>query len=474
MRVTHVSICPTDAANRAGRPALTPELLAASGARYSRNNEGLHSILERIDPDDLDKSVDSIFRLIDYGHQSIADMAPVAMFIDNISLWLAYYVWTLCPTAGGQESSTRYIELSPESVVDPDVLGIPSELQGEWRDQMATAFSNYATALTSWESLGNASPELTSIPESLLSDSSAASRKAVQRMKRNFKYDRARYYLPVAAATNMMLVMSARAWAHLCATLCSHPASEPQHLGDALRDELALVAPRLIKHAQRKQDVVDGLRAEFKQLQQEAINGLPDALSPGVANTEHRTDASVWISTTDTDTRTKLDGDLAFHSNRYAWMGSNLRRTSVRFSWDAMALAEIRDLNRHRTGNKYCPMRPLGFYSALDQLPRNAAIQTESVDTIRGLNEFGRTMSATAHAHLAEGIPSYMYWTLLGSQYPFEQLTTADKFIYEAELRTGLGAHFKYAQHMRDALTLWYQSYPETRGLIIEGEAEPE
>lgn len=474
MRVTHVSICPTDAANEAGRPALTPELLAASGARYSRNNEGLHSILDRIDPDDLDKSVDSIFRLIDYGHQSIADMAPVAMFIDNISLWLAYYVWTLCPTAGGQESSTRYIELSPESVVDPVVLGIPSDLQAEWSDQMAAAFTNYATALTSWESLGDACPELTSIPESLLNDSSAASGKAVERMKRNFKYDRARYYLPVAAATNMMLVMSARAWAHLCATLCSHPATEPQRLGDALCSELALVAPRLIKHAQRKQDVVDGLCAEFEQLQHEASDGLPDALSPEASNTEHPADASVWIATTDADARTKLDRDLAFHSNRYAWMGSNLRRTSVRFSWDAMALAEIRDLNRHRTGNKHCPLRPLGFYSALDQLPGDAPTQAESVDIVRSLNEFGRTMSATAHAHLAEGDPSYIYWTLLGTQYSFEQLTTADKFIYEAELRTGLGAHFKYARHMRDALMLWYQSYPETRGLIIEGEAEPE
>ena len=62
MKVTQVSIQPTEAAQKAGRPALTPELLAASGARYSRNNEGLESILSRIDPNNLDKSVDSILR----------------------------------------------------------------------------------------------------------------------------------------------------------------------------------------------------------------------------------------------------------------------------------------------------------------------------------------------------------------------------------------------------------------------------
>ena len=89
MKTTLVSLCPTDAARAAGRSALTPELLAATGARYSRCNEGLESILARIDPERLDASVDSIFRMIDYGHQSIADMAPVAIFIDGISMMLA-------------------------------------------------------------------------------------------------------------------------------------------------------------------------------------------------------------------------------------------------------------------------------------------------------------------------------------------------------------------------------------------------
>jgi thymidylate synthase ThyX len=55
--------------------------------------------------------------MIDYGHQSIADMAPVAIFIDGISLWLAYHVWTLCPTAGGQESSTRYINYGAQETI---------------------------------------------------------------------------------------------------------------------------------------------------------------------------------------------------------------------------------------------------------------------------------------------------------------------------------------------------------------------
>jgi len=88
MKVTQVAICPSEASTKAGQPSLTPELLAASRARHSRNNEGLESILSKIGPGNLDKSVDSIFRMIDYGHQSIADMVPVAIFIDDLSIWL--------------------------------------------------------------------------------------------------------------------------------------------------------------------------------------------------------------------------------------------------------------------------------------------------------------------------------------------------------------------------------------------------
>jgi hypothetical protein len=86
----------------------------------------------------------------------------------------------------------------------------------------------------------------------------------------------------------------------------------------------------------------------------------------------------------------------------------------------------------------------------------------------------GREASAWADALLREAEPACIYWSLLGTEYPFEHTTTADKFIYEAELRTGLGAHFRYARHLRDVLALWYEKFPATKGLILEGSAEPE
>ena len=129
MKVQYVSIKPTQRAEELGCHALTPELLAASGARYSRNNEGLDAIVSKIDFSNTDKSVDGIFKMIDYGHQSIADMTPIALFIDEISQFAAYYIWTLSPTAGGQECSTRYIKMDVSGLVDAETLGIPKHLQ---------------------------------------------------------------------------------------------------------------------------------------------------------------------------------------------------------------------------------------------------------------------------------------------------------------------------------------------------------
>jgi thymidylate synthase ThyX len=462
MNVTQVALRPSQASQQANRPALTPELLAASGARYSRNNEGLESILSRIDPQNLEKSVDSIFRMVDYGHQSIADMVPVAMFIDGISMWLAYYIWTLCPTAGGQESSTRYIKISLDGLIPPEALGIRDV--SAWRDLMEQSFAAYHASLQMWDKLAAKNPALMGIPQSLLDDSSDAARKKVARMQRNYAFDRARYFLPVGAATNVMLVMSARGWVNLCQYLLSQPLPEARRLGEMVRRELELTAPRMIKHAEATEPVRQAVASEFAKLIQTARAAAPQSAGP---------DAIPFLEILPPPgvTPEELARDLAFHANRYAPIGASLQRTSVRFSWSAIAFAEIRDLNRHRTGSKYCPQVPAGFYHAADQLPPD---NHDLHAGLAGLAQTGRRANEAATRRLLEADPAYIYWTLLGSEYPFEHVTTADKFIYEAELRTGLGAHFRYARHLHDALALFYRLLPSTKGLILEGAAEPE
>ena len=464
MRATLVSLCPTQAATDAGRPALTPELLAATGARYSRSNDGLEAILSKIDPQNPDKSVDSIFKMIDFGHASIGDMAPVAIFLDGVTMWLAYHLWSLCPTAGGQESSTRYIRLSADNLPDPNDLGIPTEAQTEWRSAMNEALAAYERAIEFWEEVAAKNPDVTRIPSSLLNDTSEKAQKTVARMKRNYAFDRARYFLPAALKTNVMLVQSARAWVTLCQQLLSHPLPEPRKLGELIREELALVAPRLIKHAAPQPSFNKGIAHELQELCYGARADIMYSFD------EMEVTAGLHLfGEDDRHNELRFADDLKFHDNRYGFVGHRLQMTPVSFGWNGVTFGDVRDLNRHRTGSKHCVLIPRGFYASSDQRPDDFPAHTlEQLETV------GQKVTQKAHKHLSQSDYSAFYWLLLGAQLIFSHITTADKFIYEAELRTGVGAHYRYAKHLHDALELWYQKFPATRGLILEGSAEPE
>ncbi len=464
MKVQYVSIIPTEKAQELGCYSLTPELLAASGARYSRNNEGLDSIVSKIDFSNPDKSVDGIFKMVDYGHASIADMAPIALFIDGISQFSAYYLWTLSPTAGGQECSTRYIKMDESGLVDAETLGIPEGLRESFEAYNKKAFDNYRAALEAWTELSNVHPEETKIPKSLLESTADKDIKAVARMKRNYAFDRARVYIPLAASTGVMMIQSARAWANIAAHLQSHDLKELNLIGQQIAEQMAIGAPRLLKHTKPTETIKNYLNLE-RQI-------VLDNVDEECVLTDNLTDTYLWSENIAYSSENFQDA-CKHRKNRYSPFGNVISRTSVKFAWNGISFGEIRDLNRHRTGTKYCPLIPVGFYGSTDQFPKTENFNLNLVDKIYEL--YKNFKSTTDHARkLLKDNPEYIYFTSLGHKYYFEHTTTADKFLYEMELRTGVGAHYKYAEHCREALNKWYEEHPETKGIIFEGSAEPE
>ena len=186
MKVQYVSIRPTETAEEKGCYSFTPELLASVGARYSRNNEGLDAIASKIDWDNQDKSVDGIFKMLDYGHASIADMTPIALFIDDITLHAAFYLWTISPTAGGQECSTRYIKIDESSAATAEELGMPPQYVPAYNQFVKSAFENYRKCLEAWTKIADTNPQVTKIPKHLLESNETKVKKQVERMKRNY------------------------------------------------------------------------------------------------------------------------------------------------------------------------------------------------------------------------------------------------------------------------------------------------
>ncbi|MGA3006883.1 MAG: FAD-dependent thymidylate synthase [Opitutaceae bacterium] len=448
MKVTGLAIVPPPAA--AGLPRVTPELLASVLARYSRSNEGLAAILAKVDPADPDASIDRILKFVDYGHASIGGLTGgLAIALDDVSMWLAWKIFEISQMADGQESSTRYIAMDAANLPLPDELGLPADLAPRWREVMSRAFAAYQTEYARLDALATAEPQRVRAP-------AGAKPAVVARLRKNYALDRARYFIPFATRTSLGLVQSARMWAQTLKHLDSLPQPEARAAAGLIREELLKQSPRLLRHSAAEDSYAEQARQE-----------LASSCALGLArlSTDRLAD-EVWVQV-DAAAPSFLPATqpvaeaLRHRTNRYGHQGLATRRMRVAFAWNNLALAELRDLNRHRTGHRFTPLIQAGFYlpPEIDRGP-HAALLADQANLTREL--------------LARGSSAYVYSLLLGAQTPFEHSTHADKFIYEAELRTGMGAHFRYAEHLSAALGEFFKQVPAARDWVVEGTAEPE
>ncbi len=448
MKVTGLALVPPPTA--ADLPKVTPELLASVLARYSRSNEGLAAILAKVDIANPDASIDRILKFVDYGHASIGGLTGgLAIALDGVSMWLAWKIFELATMADGQESSTRYITMDAANLPSAEEIGIPTDLAARWSEVMAAAFAAYNSEYTRLDQLAIEKPSLVRLPP----DAKPA---VVTRLRKNYALDRARYFIPFATHTNLGLVQSSRMWATTVKHLDSLPNPEARTAATLIREELLKQSPRLMRHSSAEKSYEEQARQELAAslklgLERLSAKPLEDAVWVKVDR-----DAPPWLPETQ-----PISEALRHRANRYGHQGLATRRTRVTFAWNNMALAELRDLNRHRTGHRFTPLIQAGFY-----LPPEIR-HSDHAELLKSQLELTREL-------LRRGSPAYVYSLLLGAQTPFEHSTHADKFIYEAELRTGMGAHFRYAEHLSAALREFFHQMPAARSWVVEGPAEPE
>jgi thymidylate synthase ThyX len=448
MRITGLALVPPPTA--ADLPRVTPELLASVLARYSRSNEGIAAIMAKVDLANPDASIDRILKFVDYGHASIGGLTGgIAIALDDVSMWLAYKIFEIAQMADGQESSTRYITMDAANLPTPAELGIPEDLAARWQALMAKSFAAYNAEYARLDALGVAEPQRVRVP----ADAKPA---VVTRIRKNYALDRARYFIPFATRTNVGLVQTSRMWATTVKHLDSLPHPEARAAAALIRGELVKLSPRLTRHSVAE--------ASYQaQAQQE----LASSLRMGLARLSTAPLADeVWVNVDRSAPPFLCEeqpaGEALRHrSNRYGYQGTATRRMRVGFAWNNMAIAELRDLNRHRTGHRYTPLIQAGFYLPTEIThAAHQALLDEQAALTRELME--------------RGSAAYVYTLLLGAQTPFEHSTHGDKFIYEAELRTGMGAHYRYAEHLSAALREFFNQVPEARQWVVEGTAEPE
>jgi thymidylate synthase ThyX len=93
-----------------------PQDTAMMQALYSRSAESVERHVEKVKTSGSGKFMEQFY--VGYGHASIADCGSTTIFIEGVSMFVtkAFQNW---PLYSGQETSSRYIDMSKQAIVDP-------------------------------------------------------------------------------------------------------------------------------------------------------------------------------------------------------------------------------------------------------------------------------------------------------------------------------------------------------------------
>ncbi len=215
--------------------SFTPETISAAYARISRDPKHVTELRRaaRMGVARARKSNESI--IFGLGHASVAEHAAFNFDVSGISR-LASEELQSHRLLSFTEKSQRYITISADYVVPPEVIGTP--LEPIFHDVIPALFFAY-------DELTNA---LTS--RYLPADGTELSKQETRDLENRAKED-ARYLLPLACCTQMGMTMNARNVEHVVAELSDHPLKEIRDLGGAIASAVGNLAPSLVKYTVR-------------------------------------------------------------------------------------------------------------------------------------------------------------------------------------------------------------------------------
>jgi flavin-dependent thymidylate synthase len=216
--------------------AFTPETISAAYARISRDPKAVTE-LRKAARNGVSRSRKSNENIIfGLGHASVAEHACFNFDILGLSR-LASEELQSHRLISFTEKSQRYIKLSTDYIVPPELVGTTWEKT--FHDLLPLVFAKYENLTRSlcerFAALLPAPPTAENLRD----------------IENRAKED-ARYVLPLACTTQMGATMNARSVEHVVTELSDHPLAECRQLGKALHDAVRDLAPSLIKYTKRK------------------------------------------------------------------------------------------------------------------------------------------------------------------------------------------------------------------------------
>lgn len=416
---------------------LNPEDAAMLQALYSRSAESAEVHLEKVKTTGSGKFMDNY--VVGYGHRSIADCGTTTIFIEDVSLLAAKAVqdW---PLYSGQETSTRYIDMSKRRIVDPAGTSESKAILDAWMRFYTSNQDRVSEILTQrYPRIEREKPE------------------TYARAIKARTFDVLRGFLPAGITTQLSWHTNLRQAGDHLTSLVNHPSAEIADLGRALQAFLAERYPS--SGFDRHVAAVSGVGAkegpearaawEAAVAQEFTYNVAPKLNSDNVLQNSNPISIPARYAEI---LRTRPRGCVLPH------FLSDLGQSTFEFLLD---FGSFRDLQRHRNGVCRMPLlgTSYGFHPwYLEQLgdPTNGdvgGLRDEAVDLIHDLQPRIAMISSDPVVR--------SYYTALGFRVPCQITYALPALLYVMELRSGKTVHPTLRKQIHQMVKLFQQSHPD-------------
>ncbi len=248
---------------------LSPEVQAVAFAKYSRSQESVKTTI-----DDLTDEKSAEFHekwVIGYGDASVADMAMVAIAMENVSM-IASKAVEDHRMASYQEKSTRYVPFDPTRYHKPAVFmedPAAREIYINAIENLMAGYTELTEGMIAYFRAKYPKPE----------DNTD---KQYESRLRARSLDVARYVLPISTLTNLGMIASAREIRYMVSRLLASPQQEVREIGaeikraaleTAYNPQVKKIEPLIARLAENgaEPEILEALRASLRL----SVKGAP-------------------------------------------------------------------------------------------------------------------------------------------------------------------------------------------------------
>lgn len=403
-----------------------PEDIAMMQALYSRSAASVTEHLAKVRAAGSGKFMQSFY--VGYGHESIGDCGSTTIFIEGVSILAAKAIqdW---PLYSGQETSTRYIDMSKQSIEDPIGSEASAAILKKWMDFYLGSQEELIAHLKSV--FPRKPDELENVYD-----------KAIKARS----FDILRSFLPAGICTQLAWHTNLRQAARKLALLRHHPDAIIQKLANTIQAQLKEKYPSSFSHKQYEEQEVyrTEMAKEYTYFNPETCP-LDVTCRTSIQSKELAEYKDAVITR---PIKTELPLFML-----------DLGLVTFEFQLD---FGSFRDLQRHRNGVCRMPLLTtrFGFHAwYLEQLPAHLRSQAEAL-----IQEQTAAINALPGTDLEK-----QYYVSLGYRVPCRITYGLPAALYTIELRAGKTVHPSLRHVSQDMAKTLKEKLPE---LVIHADMD--